>query len=71
MSGGRNNKIDLRFTDFREVILEVGNAIEECPLTDKALALLISDATSLNKTQALEVIKALPYLKHKYLKKGK
>lgn len=60
--------MDLRMTEWREAIIEIGNAIEDCPLTNRALALLIADHTKIKMTQALTVLNALPELKNKYLK---
>lgn len=62
-------KIDLRFNDYREAIVEIGNAIEECPLTNRALAVLLADISGVSMTQALTVLEALPQLKKRYLKK--
>jgi uncharacterized protein HemY len=61
-------KIDLRFNDYREAIVEVGNALNNCPLTDRALALLIADSSKITITQALAVLKILPELSKRYLK---
>lgn len=61
-------KIDLRFNDHKEAIVEMANSIKDCPLSDRALALLIADSCPVTLTQALAVIKALPDLSKKYLK---
>lgn len=61
-------KIDLRFNDHKEAIVEMAKVIENCPLTDRALALLIADCSGVTMTQALAVLDALPRLKTKYLK---
>lgn len=60
--------MDLRMNDWREAIVEIANAIENCPLTNRALALLIADSCQVTKTQALQVLETIPKLKDKYLK---
>ena len=61
--------MDLRETEWREAIVEIANAIKNCPLTDRALALLIADTTKRTGfTQVMEVLKAIPLLPKKYLK---
>jgi hypothetical protein len=61
--------MDLRETDWREAIVEVANAIKNSPLTDRALALLIVDATAgVSFTQIMSVLRAIPLLPEKYLK---
>jgi hypothetical protein len=50
--------------------LQVANALKECPLTDRALALLIADSCNVNITQAMEVMKSIPLLSNRCLKKG-
>ena len=64
----KNKKIDLRFNDHKEAIIEKANAVEKCPLTNRALALLIADSCQVTMTQALAVIDALPKLSKRYLK---
>ncbi len=62
-------KIDLRKTDWRKAIVEIADAANSCPLTNRALALLIVDATSgLSLGQVLKVLEAIPTLKARYLK---
>jgi hypothetical protein len=61
--------MDLRMKEWREAITEIANAIENCPLTNRALALLIADSCSLSLTQVLKVLEAIPKLEKKYLKK--
>jgi hypothetical protein len=61
--------MDLRENDWREAIVEVADAIKNCPLTTRALALLITDSTkNVSFTQAMEVLTAIPILPRKYLK---
>lgn len=63
--------MDLRMKEWREAIIEIGNALENCPLTNRALAMLIVDCTTnVTKTQALAVLNALPELKDRYLKEN-
>lgn len=62
-------KIDLRFNDHKEAIIEMANAVEKCTLSNRALALLIADSSKVNITQALSVLDALPKLASKYIKK--
>lgn len=64
-------KIDLRFNDYREAIVEIGNALENCSLNNRAMALLISDSCRVTMTQAMEVLEVLPKLKNRYIKKQK
>ena len=61
-------KIDLRFNDHKEAIIEMANAIEKCPLTNRALALLIADSCKVTMSQAISVIEVLPKLSKRYLK---
>ena len=61
-------KIDLRFNDHKEAIIEMANAIEDCPLTNRALALMIFDSCKVTMTQAMEILNVLPELSRKYLK---
>lgn len=61
-------KIDLRFNDHKEAIIEMANAVENCSLSNRALALLIADSCRVTMTQAMEVIEALPRLSTRYLK---
>jgi hypothetical protein len=60
--------MDLRMKEWREAIVELGNAIENCPLTNRALAILLADCTKVKMTQAKEILDALPKLKQYYLK---
>lgn len=62
-------KIDLRFNDHKEAIIEMANAVDKCPLSNRALALLIADSCKVNITQALSVLDVLPKLASKYIKK--
>lgn len=64
-------KIDLRFNDHKEAIIEMANAIKECPLSNRALALMIADSSPVTLTQALAVLNTLPDLADKYVKKTK
>lgn len=61
-------KIDLRFTDHKEAIIEIANAMKKCPLTDRALALLVADTCGVPMTQVLKVLDALSSLEKRYLK---
>lgn len=65
----KNKKTDLRFNDHKEAIIEMANAVEKCPLTNRALALLISDSCGVTLTQATRVLDALPKLSQRYIKK--
>lgn len=68
----KDKKTDLRKTDWREAIVKISEAIEDCPLTDRAIALLIADTTAgVTLGQALKVLTAIPRLRARYLKGGK
>lgn len=60
--------MDLRKTEWRQAILDIAEAIRECPLTNRALALLIADSCKLSRTQVEEVLEAIPLLEKRYLK---
>lgn len=64
------DKIDLRSNDWRKAIVDIADAIEKTQLTNRALALLISDSCPVKLTQALHVLNAIPKLKNKYLKEN-
>jgi hypothetical protein len=62
------DKLDLRTTEWREAICEIAEAVQGCALTNRALALLIADASHVTMTQALEVLETIPELADRYLK---
>lgn len=65
-------KIDLRMTETKEAIISIGNALRECPLNNRALALLIKDARKdLSITQIEAVLTSIPALEKRYLKTAK
>ncbi len=61
-------KLDLRKTEWREAIVEIANAVNESPMTIRALSILIADCSNVRMTQAREVLEALPRLEKYYLK---
>lgn len=63
-------KEDLRTSEFREAIVDVANTMRKIKLTDRALALLISDASGISMTAVLKVLESCKTLDQKYLKKG-
>lgn len=61
--------MDLRENVWREAIVEIAAAIKDCPLTNRAIGLMICDSTKgVTFTQVLEVLDAIPKLPQKYLK---
>ena len=62
------DKIDLRKNEWREAIIQIADAVKECPLTERGLALLISDMCSVKLTDVRKVLTAIPALKNRYLK---
>ena len=66
------DRIDLRSNEWREAIVKISNAVNETQLTNRALALLIADSlpssAKLGLRQVIEVLRAIPGLKAKYLK---
>ena len=65
-------KIDLRFNDVKEAIIEIKNTLQNCPLTNDALAVLIANSSKggISKTQALAVLDNMAKLEKHYLKQG-
>jgi hypothetical protein len=63
------NKVDLRKDEWREAIIEISNTLKNISMTDRALALLIADSSTVSLTQAIEVLKAIPNLGKRYLKR--
>ena len=61
-------KLDLRRTEWREAIVEIAKAVDESPLTIRALSILIADCSNVRMTQAREVLEALPRLEKYYLR---
>jgi len=62
-------KVDLRTNEWREAIIEIARAVRDMHLTNRALALMITDtANGVSLTQALKVIGAIEVLDKKYLK---
>lgn len=51
-----------------EAILAISAAMEALPITDRALALLLSDASGLTMTQCMNAIKYLRLLELRYTK---
>ena len=63
------SKIDLRSNDWRDAIVEIADAVKSTQLTNRALALMITDMTrGVSMTQAMVVLEAIPQLKKRYLK---
>jgi hypothetical protein len=63
-------KVDLRFNNVKEAILEIRDTLHRCPLNNEALAVLISNASKggISKTQVLAVIDHMSKLERHYLK---
>ena len=62
-------KVDLRFTEIREAIIEISQAYKKCKLTNRAVAILICDGNRHLKISQVEaVLDELPRLEEKYLK---
>ena len=64
------NKVDLRSTEWREAIVYIANSIKNTPLTERALCLLISDASGVKMTDVREVLRTIPKLSERYLKEA-
>lgn len=65
-------KMDLRFTDTKEAIQKLGNALRESPLTDNAIAALIVEmGKGITKTQVKLVLERARNLESRYIKKEK
>jgi len=63
-------KVDLRFNDIKEAIISIGEAYKNCKLTNRAVAILICDSNkSLKITQVEAVLKELPKLQDRYIKR--
>ena len=64
-----NKKVDLRFTEIKDAIVEIGQAYKNCQLTNRAVAILICDANKTLKISQVEaVLNELPRLQEKYIK---
>lgn len=63
------DKMDLRTDEWREAIVEISNALKNISITNRALALLIADSCNVKMTQALTVLKTIPTLSERYLKR--
>ena len=62
-------KVDLRFTEIKDAIIEIGEAYKKCKLTNRAVAILVCDANkSLKITQVEAVLDELPKLENRYVK---
>ena len=62
-------KVDLRFSEIKDAIIEIGNAYANCKLTNRGVAMLICDANKgLKITQVEAVLTELPRLQKKYVK---
>lgn len=72
-NGGRymslTKKVDLRNTDWRDAIVDIAEAVEKTPLTNRAMALLIADTCKgVSMSQVQKVLEAIPKLSVRYLK---
>jgi hypothetical protein len=72
MNNDATKRVDLRFNEIRDAVVELSNALKDCPLNDEALAILISSSygCKANKTQALSVIQHMKKLQKTYLNKS-
>lgn len=63
-------KIDLRFNDIREAVIEISKTLRDCPLTNDAVAVLIANSSKggISKTQAIAVLENMSKLEKHYLK---
>lgn len=63
-------KIDLRFNDVKEAIIEVSDTLKNCPLNDEALAVLVASSSKgkISKSQVQLVLKGLNDLQKHYLR---
>ena len=64
------SRIDLRSNEWREAIMEISEAVKVCPLTDRALAILITDTCGVCMTDVFAVLDAMTRLEARYLKEG-
>jgi hypothetical protein len=63
------NKVDLRYNDVKEAVVEISRAMQNVPLKDVAIAALVVEAgKGINKTQVLAVLKRLRELEKMYIK---
>ena len=62
------NKADLRFNEVREAIINIASAMENCSISNRAVAVLINDANkSLRISQVEGVLSELTRLEEKYV----
>jgi hypothetical protein len=65
----QNKKVDLRFNDVKEAVVEISRAMQNVPLNDQAIAALVVEAgKGINKTQVIAVLNRLRNLEKMYLK---
>lgn len=63
-------KLDLRFNETKEQIIEIANALQECQLTNRAIAVLVKDSQKSLSIKDIEtVLDEIPRLVEKYFKK--
>jgi hypothetical protein len=64
-------KVDLRFNEIKEAVIEISQAMKNVPLKDEAIAALVVEAgKGINKTQVLSVLQRLRKLEEIYIKKS-
>ena len=65
----KKSKLDLRFSETKETIIQIAEALSKCQLTNRAIAVLVKDAHPRMKISDIEaVLNELPRLQEKYLK---
>ena len=57
--------------ELQQAILEIASTLEKCPITNRALALLIADCSNVTLTRAQSVLETIPELSKIYLKAEK
>ncbi len=64
-------KLDLRFNETKQTIIEIAEALNKCQLTNRAIAVLVRDARKDLSIKDIEkVLNELPRLQEKYLKQN-
>lgn len=70
LTEGVNKKVDMRFNDTREAIIEISRSLKQLKLKDEAIAILVAGSGSgITKTQVLVVLSRLKELENMYIKK--
>jgi hypothetical protein len=71
MNREATKKVDLRFNEIKEAVIEISQAMKNVPLKDEAIAALVVEAgKGINKTQVLSVLQRLRKLEEIYIKKS-